>query len=296
MSFVPSTVRDIVKPLQYVEEGTTAALYGVTPTASPAFTAAGINVEINLDPKINSEIIRALGSEDYSDRVVTGEEYAFTLKSNMLNSTLAKYGTQAAGAAGTVGASLSFLFSKNIDGTENYTIMNGCRPISTTLSVNRGLWQLEQTWHCKEIKDETTTHGLTTPTFITAIPSGSPYKHQDQASPLTWNTVNYPEKSFSTTVTRDLGLLEVNGQVLVQNSRAALRNISWSAEVAKKDTALLTDFYNHAKRAMSYKIGTAETISYVDSVITSYSEGHSGTSADIEYDRISGEARTISIA
>lgn len=294
MSFVPTTARDIVKPLQFVEEGTTAATYGVTPT-SPTWTAAGINVEITTDPNIVSEKIRALGSEDYADSVKTQENYAFTLKSKMLNTTLAKYGISAVSGTGTIGASLSFTFSKYIDGTENYTRMVGCRPISTTISVNRGLWDLDMTFHCQEIKDETTS-AVAGSTYVSAIPSGSPLTHYDQASPFTWNSASFMDRSYSLTVTRDLSLLEINGAVLVQHSRAALRNISWSAEVYKKSTALLTDHYDQAERTFTYKIGSGETITHTNARITSYRESHSGSNSDPQIESISGEASAVAIA
>ena len=294
MSFVPTTARDIVKPLQFVEEGTSAATYGTTPT-SPTWTAAGINVEITLDPNIVSEKIRALGSEDYADSVKTQENYAFSLKSRMLNTTLAKYGIQAAGGTGTIGAHLSFTYSKYIDGTEYYTRMVGCKPISTTISVNRGLWELDMTFHCQEIKDETTS-SVAGSTYVSAIPSGSPLTHYDQASPFTWNSASFMDRSYSLTVTRDLSLLEINGSVLVQHARAALRNISWSAEVYKKSTALLTDHYDQAERTFTYKIASGETITHTNARITSYRESLSGSNSDALIESISGEASAVAIA
>jgi hypothetical protein len=298
MSFLTTSSRDIVKPLQYVEEGTTAATYGVTPTSSPAFTAAGINTEISLDPAIVSEQIRALGSEDFADIVKTQEAYAFTLRSNILNTTLAKYGTQAVGATGTIGASLSFLFSKFIDGVEYYTIMKGCRPISTRLSSARGLWTLEQTYHCKEIIKEinTANAGLTTPTFITTIPAGAPLKHQDVANPFTYNSIVYPERSFNLTVTRDVATLQINGQLQDQYSEAAVRSIAWDAEVYKKTTIIKDEYHDQTKRVFTYKIGASETITLTDAVITGYNERHVGGSTDAAIETISGTARTVGIA
>lgn len=297
MSFVPTTARDIVKPLQYTEEGTTAATYGVTPS-SPTFTAAGINVEITVDPRIISEKIRALGSEDYADSVKTGENYAFSMKSKMLNTTLAKYGIQAASGTGTIGASLSFVYSKYVDGTQTYYRMVGCRPISTTISVNRGLWDLDMTFDCQEIKDPVTTSdgGLSGMTWITSIPSGSPLTHYDQSAPFTWNSTNYLDRSFSLTVTRDLSKLEVNGYVLAQHSRAALRNISWSAEVVQKNTSLFTDHVDQTERTHTYKIGTAETITLTNSRITGYRTIESGSNSDPTYESLSGEASAVAIA
>jgi hypothetical protein len=295
MSFNVTTSRDIVKPLQFVEEGTTAAAYGITPT-SPAFIAAGINTEISVDPTVVSEQIRALALEDYADSVKVTENYAFTLRSNILNSVLAKYGFNAVGATGTIGASLTFLFSKNIDGVENYTIMRGCRPVSTTLSVNRGLAVLEQTWHAKDIAKEVTAHGLTTPTFITAVPSGSPYNHTGQVNPFTYNSIVYPERSFSSTVTRDLSLLEVNGALQVLFSKAAVRNISWNVETYKKSIVLKDEMHDQTKRVMTYKLGTAETITYTDAQITSYSERHTGGDSTAAIESIGGIARLVAIA
>lgn len=294
MSFNVTTRKDIVKPLQYVAEGTTAATYGVPPT-SPTFIAAGINTEITLDPNIVSEKILALGLEDYADSVKTQENYAFTLKSNIYNTTLAKYGVQAVNAAGTIAEHLTFLYSKYIDGTEYYTQIVGCKPISTTLSVARGLWELDMTFHCQEIKDETTS-AIAGATFISSIPSNTPLAHNDVANPFTWNSTTYPERRFSMTVTRDLSLLEINGNVLVQFAKAAKRNISFNIDSYKKSATLLTDHYGHTQRTASYKIGASETITFTNAKIIDYSESHSGTNNDAAIESLTCEAENVTIA
>ena len=290
-----TTKRDIVKPLQYVEEGTTAATFGVIPS-SPTFTAAGVNVEINTDPRTAYERINALGTEDIVNSVKTGEAYGFTLKSNIFNSTFAKYGISAVGGTGTIGASLTFVFSRNIDGTEYFTKMVGCRPMSTTLSVARGPWELDMTWLAQEIQDETTT-GITGATFVTAPPTTAPWTHSDSgANPLTWNSVAYPERRFSTTITRDLALLEVNGQVLIQFSKAANRAISFSADVYKKDTTLLTDYYDHTSRSASYVVKSAtSTITYTNARLTDVNERHAGSDFTGEIIAITGLSENVSI-
>lgn len=296
MSFNVTTKRDVVKPLQYVEEGTTAATYGVTPS-SPVFVAAGINSEINLDPAVAYEHVDALGLEDFANSVKTGEAYAFTLRSNFFNSTLAKYGINAAGGTGTIGASLSFLFSKNIDGTEYFTRAVGCRPVSTTLNVARGRWELDMTWHAQEIKDEVSAHGLTTPTFVTAVPTTAPWTHNDSAAnPFTWNAITYPERRFSTTITRDLSLLEVNGQLLVQFSKAAHRDISFAVETYKKTTALLTDYYDYTSRAASYVLKSAtSTLSFTNARLTDYREVQAATNRDPAIESITGFAESCNL-
>jgi len=297
MSFNITTARDITKPLQYVEEGTTAALYGVSPS-SAAFVAAGINTEITLDPNVVSEQIRALGLEDFADIVKTQEAYAFSLRSNILNTTLAKYGTEAVGGTGTIGASLLFAFSYSLDGTQNYALLRGCRPVSTTLSVNRGLWTLDQTWHAKSINKEVATAngGLTTPTFVTAVPSGSPLKHQDGVSPFNWNSVVFSERSFSITVTRDLALLESNGDVQVLFSKAANRSITWSAEVYKESAVIKDDYHDQQKRVLTYKVGASDVATLTDSVITGLTQRHTGGDSSALIESLTGVARTLAIA
>ena len=293
MSFNVTTRRDIVKPLQYVAEGTTAATYGVTPT-SPTFIAAGLNTEITLDPGIVYQKVYALGLEDYADSIKTQENYAFSLKSNIANTTLAKFGIAAVNAAGTVAEHLSFSYSKYIDGTEYYTRIVGCKNVSTTLSVSRGLWEMDQVWHCQEIKDETTS-AVAGATYVSTPPTITPLSHQDGASPFTWNSTVYPERRFSMTVTRDLSLLEINGNVLVQFAKAANRNISFNVDSYKKSTALLTDYYDQTQRTASYKIGT-ETATFTSAKITGYRESHSGTNNEANIESLTCEAESVAIA
>jgi hypothetical protein len=136
---------------------------------------------------------------------------------------------------------------------------------------------------------------LTTPSFITVPPSGSPFKHQDSATPFTWNSVVFPERSFSTTVTRDLSLLEVNGQVQVVFSKSAQRNISWNAETYKKSNVIKDDYHDQLKRAMIYSVG-GQAMTYVDALITGFSTNHSGSSSDAQIESISGQAKGVTLA
>ena len=297
MSFNVTTVRDVVKPLQFVEEGTTAVTFGVPPV-SAAFIAAGINTEISLDPRVVSETIRALGLEDWADSVKTQESYAFTLRSNLLNTILPKYGVNAVGGTGTIGASLLFAYSKYIDGVQYYTLMKGCRPISTTLTLNRGLWSLDQTFSAKSIDKEilTADGGLTTPTWVTSIPAGSPLKHQDATNVFSWGGTVFPERSFSTTVTRDLAMLDINGEVQTLFTKAAIRDIAWSIETYKKAVTIKDDYHDQTERGMVYKIGAAGTLTYTDAVITSYGERLIGGDSSALIESISGNARTLVLA
>ena len=81
-----TTKKDIVKPLQYIQETsntlTTPTAYGTTPTSSPTFVAAGLNTEITLNPDVVHQDVDVLGSEDIVDAVKTGELYTFTTRFN----------------------------------------------------------------------------------------------------------------------------------------------------------------------------------------------------------------------
>lgn len=296
MSYVPSvTTQDIVKPLQYIEEGTTAASFGVMPT-SPTFVAAGINTEVSLDPDIQKEDVLTLGKLDIHEQVKTGERFAFNLKSDISDLVLANYGVNTPNGTGTIDASVAFLYSFNIDGTEQFQTMLGCRPSSTSLSVDRGNWKLDQTWVCQEITDPAAS-GPAGSTFITAPPSAAPITHADQADPFTWDAVVYDTSSISLSVAFDLAQLEVNGQLQIQESRAATRRITADVEVYLKDNLLWPD--NNALTKVTtalIKIGTGDTATLTDSRIVDYDRPLSATATDPIKERISIESEAVAIA
>ena len=296
MSYVPSvTTQDVIKPLQYVEEGTTAATFGVTPS-SPTYVAAGINTEVSLDPDIQKEDVLTLGKLDIHEQIKTGERFTFNLKSDISDTVLAKYGVQTPGGAGTIDASLSFLHSFNIDGTEQFQEMLGCRPINTTLSVDRGNWKLDQTWLCQEIKDPAAS-GPAGSTFITAPPSAAPITHGDQADPFTWDAVVYDTSSISLSVAFDLAQLEVNGQLQIQSSRAATRRITADVEVYLRDNLLWPDNNALTKIATALiKIGSGDTATLTDSRIVDYDKPLSATSTEPIKERLSIESEAVAIA
>src|SRR3990167_334508 len=144
-----TTVKDIVKPLQYVTEGncvTTPSLYGVTPTASPVFTAAGLNLDIDLQPDVRKLTVDVLGSEDIVDAVKSEELFAWTTKFEMTDTVLAAFGINAAQTAAH-----SFCFSEYLDGTEYFNLLKGSIATNTTMSLERGKWICDQTYIAKDI-------------------------------------------------------------------------------------------------------------------------------------------------
>ncbi len=297
-----TTKKDIVKPLQYTQESasiiTGPTTYGVTPTSSPTFVAAGLNTEITINPDIVHQDVDALGSEDIVDAVKTGELYTFTTRFNPTDTVLLNYGLVAGAGTGTIDASLSFIFSEKLDNTEYYTILKGCLPTSTTLALERGTWSADMTWICKEITTPATSHGLTSPTFV-SIPTASPLTHTDAgADPFTWNSVATPERRFSTTITRDMAVMSVNGNNTITYAKPSSRRIEFNVDVFVKNTTLITDFKAKTARAATYKFSSSpsKTLTYSNCVLTGWSSARSAATTDAFIESITARAEGLTIA
>ena len=298
-----TTKRDIVKELQFVTEGnsvTSPALYGVTPSSS-TFAIVGNNTEINIQPDVQHMDVAVLGSEDVIDAVKTQSLYAFTIKNNPINLDLWKYLWNSSGTgASSPDSSLSFTYSYNLGGTEHFQHMRGCRPTSGTLSVSRGVWEQSMTFIAKDITIPATSTGdAGTPTYQTAETTASPIVHSDGGgSPFTWNSVGYGERSFSTTVTRGMAVMAVNGENDITYTKANDRSITFTSDVfagtASNLTAMYTDYEGKTARAASYKFTTSpsKTLTFANAIITDYSYTHSAGSTDSLIESISCRAES----
>ena len=299
-----TTKRDIVKELQYVTEGdsvSNAALYGATPSSS-TFTLAGNNTEINIQPDVQHMDVAVLGSEDVIAAVKTQSLYAFTLRNNPIDLSLWKYLWNASGGgADSPDSSLSFTYSYNLNGTEYFQHIRGCRPTSGTLSVSRGMWEQNMTFIAKDITVPATSTGDTgTPTYQTAETSSAPIVHSDGGgSPFTYNSIAYGERSFSTTVTRNMAVMAVNGETDITYTKATDRSITFTADVfagtASNETSLYTLYESKDADAASYKFNSVGpiTLTYVNSVITDYSYSHQAGSTDALIESISCRAESV---
>lgn len=298
-----TTSRDIVKELQYVTEGdsvSTPSLYGVTPNSS-TFTLAGNNTEINIQPDVQHMDVSVLGSEDVIEAVKTQSLYAFTLRNNPINLNLWKYLWNASGGgADSPDSSLSFTYSFNLNGTEYYQHIRGCRPTSGTLSVSRGMWEQNMTFVCKDITIPNTTDGNGgTPTYQTSETASPPLIHSDGGgSPFTYNAVTYGERSFSTTVTRNMAVMAVNGETDITYTKATDRSITFTADVfsgtASNETSLYTLYESKDADAASYKVNSTGpvTLTYANCVLTDYSYTHAAGSTDALIETITARAES----
>lgn len=300
-----TTKRDIVKPLQYVSEGntvTTPTSYGTTPSSS-SFTLVGNNTEISPVLDVQHLDVAVLGSEDVIDAVKSQSLYSFSISFNPISTTLWSYVWNAcqSGSTPNPDISLSFVYSYKLDGTQYYQHIRGCRPTSGTLSINRGMWDCNMTWIAKDITVPSSTDGNTgTPTYSSSETSSSPIIHSDGGgAPFTWNSQNYGERSFSTTVTRGMSVMAVNGETDVTYTKASTRNITFNADVYAGTTGAITSLYSdyEAKtaRAMSYKFTSSpsKTLTYANCVLTGYSEAKSASNTDALLLSISGRAESV---
>ena len=298
-----TTKQDIVKELQFVTEGdsvSNAALYGVTPDSS-TFALVGNNTEININPDVQHMDVNVLGSEDVIDAVKTQSLYAFTLRNNPIDLTLWKYLWNSSGTGAlSPDSSLSFTYSFNLDGTEYYQHMRGCRPTSGTLSVSRGMWEQSMTFIAKDITVPATSTGDGgTPVYQSSETSSSPIVHSDGGgNPFTWNSVTYGERSFSTTVTRNMAVMAVNGETDITYTKATDRSITFTADVfsgtASNETSMYTDYEAKNARAASYKFNSTGpvTLTYENAIITDYSHTHAAGSTDALIESITARAES----
>jgi len=298
-----TTNRDIVKELQFVTEGdsvSNAALYGATPSSS-TFALVGNNTEINIQPDVQHMDVSVLGSEDVIDAVKTQSLYAFTLRNNPVDLTLWKYLWNSSGTGAlSPDSSLSFTYSFNLNGTEYYQHMRGCRPTSGTLSVSRGMWDQTMTFICKDITVPATSTGDGgTPVYQSAETSSSPIVHSDGGgSPFTYNSISYGERSFSTTVNRNMAVMAVNGETDITYTKATDRSITFTADVfsgtASSETALYTLYESKDADAATYKFNSSGpvTLTYANCVITDYAYTHAAGQADALIESITCRAES----
>lgn len=294
--YLPATMKDYTNPPQYVVEGTTAATFGVQPT-SPTYIQPNLITDFTIDQQITKADVLELGNYDVVNAVKTGEVNAFSIKANITDTTLAKFGFNAPSGSGTVEESLAFIVGKDFDGTDNYRTMLGCRPISTTLSAERGLWELDMTFVCREITDWSTSAPAGA-TLLTASSAQTALSHVDASTdPFSWNATAYDVLSFSATTTFELGLVEVMGKVNIEHSRVAHRRNTGSATIYQKNTSIQVDYAALTKRAilMDVENGTSQ-FSDTDCRITSYSSNPSAANTDIIKEDITWEAENRALS
>ena len=282
------------RKLQFCEE----SQYGITPTASPVFTSAGEIESVSETTEIALKKYRSLGSEDVYRHLSSGQLYSFEISYQPISSALIKYGTQLqGGGTGTIDKSLSFLYSEDVDGVENYVFYKGARCDQVSVEITNEAVRVSQNFICKEITTPAASHGLTTPTFAPAN-SAAPWTGADGGtSPFTHNSNSYDLDKFRFAVGRGLDAIRPNGESLVKMLVPTIRTITGEFDVVRKDAALIADCKSLAARAASYVLKSAvSTATFTDMVLVGAATSRQATATEALRDSFKFEARSFSVS
>ena len=256
------TQRDVVKEPQFIAEGTTVATYGITPV-NPAFTAFGQNGSLVKGPDPTMAEKRISGNVDRQEVTKTREKNSVTVKFMMLTADepiLAWAQNIPDGSAGSPDESRTLVWSYNDDAAvETFEQFLGCKPQTSTLSMDsEGYIILEITCSCKTITIDTTGPTLGSGSFATAL-VGTPLIHSDGgASPFTYNSVTYEQKSFTITVTFNEAIQDASGTLTDLFRRPTQRIITGSVDLFKKSDVFDVDARAITTRAASLVVDTGQ--------------------------------------
>jgi hypothetical protein len=157
------------------------------------------------------------------------------------------------------------------------------------------------TFICKDITVPATSTGDGgTPVYQSAETTSSPIVHSDGGgSPFTYNSISYGERSFSTTINRNMAVMAVNGETDITYTKATDRAITFTADVFSgtnsSETALYTLYESKDADAASYKFTSAGTVTltYANAVITDYAYTHAAGSSDALIESITCRAESV---
>ncbi len=307
INFPLSAQYQISKPIQYVEEGTTGATYGIIP-ASPTFLLPGVVQDLSDTPQVESAIKRTVGQRNYYKNLLTKHRYTFELKFAPYSSTFLKYGSEAPVGAGTIAASLAFAKVQKINnaGTlaDSYTFYKGCRPTSLDINIAGGIVEATMSFVAKEktIPVFTANGGLTTPTWKEfADLTATPWTHLDGgADPLTIDGVTYPCQNFHINWNNNLSIDDVNGSEYIDENKAGNQDVTGDFTIfVGKDLALETDMKTNPMPAVaaSYILKSAtSTISITDLSIKQATDAQNSESSESYRIPFTFEAKSASIS
>lgn len=295
MSFPVTTSLKVVKPLQYVVE----TVRGVTPT-SPTFVNSGPIQEFTPNVETNSVNYRMLGSPDLYKVLKTGERFSFDITYNPIDMNLLAKGINlTTDATNNREQSLTFLLSQlmNAAGTlsEHYIIAKGCTCDSTSVDVSLEAVNVSQTWIANDIAIPSTAHGLTTPTFASAI-TDSPWTGITAGSKtLTHNSNDYVLRGFSMTVSHNTDQFQPIGESNVFATIPTIRDISGSFDVLHENNLLAADAEAVTPRSATVKLSTDTKITLTDMYLTSYNETISATATEAKTQSFNWVAKSATV-
>lgn len=272
---------------------------GTTP-AAPTFAAIPTR-EFSPVPSIENIKYRKLGSPDLYKGIKVREVYDFSISYAPIDTTLLGAMINLTGTENR-DKSYTFLISQKHNNagtlTEMYQIARGASISSVTITVNSGeVVTVDSDWIASTISDWSTTSGLTTPTYASALTQTPWSTVTTGANPLTWNAVTYDVRNFSCTVNQNPDRVMVLGDTSTRWVQPTIREITFDMDVVWKDTTLQADAKSHTPRSMSFNLNSTgpKTLTFTDATIESYDETVSADSTEAKVTSYSGYAGTVSI-
>jgi hypothetical protein len=236
MSLYPSISSNVVKTVEYVEEGTTPGVFGNLPS-SPAMKWIGVDMQYDDSADMKQILLRNLGSEDLA-YVLQGEQmFEVSLDYAMQNSTFLKYLVNAqGGGSGSIDASLSLGIAPKINNVTNYLIASGCRPDSGSIKWTLGK---EIRVSMKLLAQSIAAYTSTAPSGITwaSDPGTNPWKWTDPgASGVTIAGSSYDFTSITVNVNRNLAKIFTIGNGQLQYLPPTVRDITGDITIMFENT------------------------------------------------------------
>ena len=295
MSYQRTFTGQIVKRLQYIEEAT----YGTTPSASPVFISAGKIKRFNFNIDAQIQRYRTAGYRKVSDFLKTGQMTSFEIEYQPLDTVLMAYGFNDPNGAGTIEKSLSFLFSKKVDGVENFYFIKGAKTDQITIEITKEAVNVTQSFLAREATTPviTANGGLTTPSFA-ANPTGKPWTGlTGGADPFTYNAVAWDTPRFNAECAWNLDPGQPNGQELIKFLDPTNKDVNIDFDVWQKDTTFIADLKLGIERALSYKLNSTgpKTLTVTNFVNETYSLDEDSESNETTMEPASGGAEDISV-
>ena len=293
MSYVRTFPGLISKRLQYVEETT----YGTVPT-TPTFISAGKikRLSFNIDAAV--ERYRSLGLRTVCSFLQTGQMYSFEIEYSPFDIDLLARGINNPNGTGTIEKSLSFLYSKLINGTEYYYILKGAKTDQITIEITKEAVNVTQSFLCREVTTPTTSHGLTTPTFASA-PTGVPWTGKDGGDdPLTYDGSSYDTPRFNLEVAWNLDPGQPNGQTLIKFLDPTNKDVNCDFDVWLKDTTFIAALKSNDEVDISYSMNDSSSadLAITDFHSESYDFEEDADSNEMSTEPVMGGAKDVSVS
>ncbi|MHB1910221.1 MAG: phage tail tube protein [Nitrososphaerales archaeon] len=290
---VSTTGAQVVKLPQYVEE----SAYGTMPT-SPAFNWIGLESQIDTNSDIGAQEINSVGYEDVQAVLIGKQEDLLKLTFAVQSSTFLKYAINSVNwttPTGTIGASLSILWSILLNGTENFMTANGCRPNSLKLTGQAGqkLQAEMEVW--AKIVNPATTSGPTTPTYATN-PATAPWNFTDEGTtPVTFAGTNLDTTEIEVDFNRNLKRVHTLQSQTNLYMPPTKRAISGTITVVWENSTLMTDLQALTGGSLVWTLKNATSVLTLTNCYMTKLSSLSVSPDDVVYEKYAIAAESASV-